>query len=250
MENLAAFAAATTRPEPQTGRNELRDRPTPKPVALRQTRHSAHAEKVKCCQQRTDLSSRPCATARSSTPNFGSWPRCVGRSASTAASRRVVRSTNCSTSAWRTAAGPAQVHHGVTSRLSKSPAPESTGGLALVPRRAVGSAVRSDRGGNVVRQVRRSQPGVSGVRRIRRSSWSASRRSLATSSWRRPCRIQGLLRSARHVLSRGSCLIRPGSGCRTRSRARRSHTPDDRAAEIKAVMDAAGFGKAAPVTTL
>jgi class 3 adenylate cyclase len=41
----------------------------------------------------------------------------------------------------------------------------NTRGLSLVPRRAVGSAVRSCHGGNVIRQVRRSQPGVSGARR-------------------------------------------------------------------------------------
>ena len=44
-----------------------------------------------------------CATAKSSMPNSGSSPRCGGRSASTASSRRAARSTNSSTSAYLTA---------------------------------------------------------------------------------------------------------------------------------------------------
>ena len=68
-------------------------------------------------------------------------------------------------------------------------------------RRAVGSAVRSDRAGNVVRTLRRSEPGVSGVRgradraRLFRVGRQPHRAVLDRA------RICGLLRAARHVLS-------------------------------------------------
>ena len=42
---------------------------------------------------------RGCATSTPSTPSCGCWPLCAVRSASMVASRRVVRSMNCSTSA-------------------------------------------------------------------------------------------------------------------------------------------------------
>ena len=81
------------------------------------------------------------------------------------------------------------------------------------------TAVRSCRGGHVVRTVRRSEPGVSGVRR------RAGRAGLRLRADPQPrgavlalARIQGLVRSALFVLSPCSCSIRPGSGGRTRSR--------------------------------
>ena len=98
------------------------------------------------------------------------------------------------------------------------------------------------RAGNVVRILRRSQPGVSGIRR--RACRARLRRVI-----RQPrravldrARIRGLFRAARHVLSRPT--VRQGRG-RAVGPGPEVRTLDERAAEIEAVMDAVGFERAA-----
>jgi len=83
------------------------------------------------------------------------------------------------------------------------------------------TAVRSCRGRYVVRTVRRSQPGVSGVRRracracLRRAVHQPRRADLGHA------RLQGVLRSTRHVLSRPR--VRQGWGRAVGPGAARSH---------------------------
>ena len=91
--------------------------------------------------------------------------------------------------------------------------------------------------------MRRSEPGVSGVRR---RAGRARRRWVVRQPHRAVldhARIRGLLSSSSPRSVASCCSTRPGSGLS--DPVPKVRTLDDRAAEIEAVMDAVGFGKAA-----
>ena len=125
-------------------------------------------------------------------------------------------------------------------RVERQLAVRAARNCAKVGIRSVRNPYGQWRAGNVVRFLRRSQPGVSGVRRRAgraglRGAYGQPRRAVLDRA-----RIQGVLRPARHVLPHRP--VRQGVGLS--DPVPKVRTLDDRAAEIEAVMDAAGFVKA------